>query len=67
MELERATALALQVTKDDPENPQFAATYALALYAKDKFDPALKVLQDINEKDRRTPSTALCYGIVLAA
>ena len=67
MELERATALALQVTKEDPENPQFAATYALALYAKDKFDPALKVLQDINEKDRRTPSTALCYGAVLAA
>ena len=67
MELERATALALQVTKEDPENPQFAATYALALYAKDKFDPALKVLQEINEKDRRTPSTALCYGAVLAA
>lgn len=66
METERANVLAYEVRNADPANAQFASTYALALFAKDKFDGALKVLQQLDEKERSTPSTALCYGVVLA-
>ena len=67
LETERANVLAYEVRNSDPTNAQFAATYALSLYAKDKFDGALKVLQQLDEKERRNPTTALSYGVILAA
>lgn len=67
LETERANVLAFEVRSADTDNPQFAATYALALHAKDKFDGALKVMQQLDERDLREPATALAYGIVLAS
>ena len=67
VEPERAHTLARDAHNSDPTNAQFAATYALALYGRDKFDDAFKILRQLDERDLRNPSNALCYGVVLAA
>ena len=67
MEADRAHMLSTEVYKADPTNAEFASTYALSQNLKGKPDLALKVLQKLSESELRIPSTALCYGIVLAA
>ena len=37
------------------------------MHLKGKPDLALKVLQQLPEKELRVPTTALCYGTILAA
>ena len=67
METDRANMLATEIYKADPTNAEFASTYALALNLKGKPDNALKILQKLPESELRIPSTALCYGVILAA
>ena len=67
MEAERAQVIAYEVRNTEPKNPDFTATYALALHLKGKTESGLKILQQIDEKDRQIPSTALTFGVLLAA
>ena len=67
MEMDRAHTLAGDVHKAEPSNPEFTATYALSMHLKGKSDLALKALQQLPEKELRVPTTALCYGMILAA
>ena len=67
MEPERAHMLANEIHNADPSNSEFAATYALSMHMKGKTDVALKVLQQFPEKELRVPTTALTYGVILAA
>ena len=67
MEPDRAQKLAYEARTADPANPEYSATYALALNAKGKTDAAYKILQGLDATDRRSPATALCFGVVLAA
>lgn len=67
MDLERAQMLAYEARNSEPGNPEYTATYALAMNSKGKADAALKVLQQLDEAYQRTPTTALVYGVVLAA
>ncbi len=67
MEPERAHMLANEIHNADPSNSEFAATYALSMHMKGKTDLALKVLQQLPEKELRVPATALTYGMILAA
>ena len=67
MEADRAHMLSTEVYKADPTNAEFVSTYALSQNLKGKPDVALKALQKLPESELRIPSTALCYGIVLAA
>jgi tetratricopeptide (TPR) repeat protein len=67
MEPERAQMLAYEVRASDSSNPEYSSTYALALHSKGKSDTGLKVLQQLSEKDKSAPSTALCFGVLSAA
>lgn len=67
METERAQMLAYEARNTDPANAEYTATYALALYSKDKTDAALNVLKQLDERELRTPTTALTYGVILAS
>ena len=66
LETDRAQVLAYEARDSDPTNAEFSSTYALALHAKGKTDAALKILQQLEENDRRIPTTALCYGVILS-
>ncbi|MEO7319560.1 MAG: hypothetical protein ABIZ56_11275, partial [Chthoniobacteraceae bacterium] len=66
LETDRAQLLAYEARDSDPTNPDFSSTYAFALHSKGKTDAGLKILQQLEEKDRRVPSTALIYGVILA-
>jgi hypothetical protein len=59
--------LAKEAYEADPTNSGFAATYAYGLHLKGRTAEGLKVLRGLGEKDLETPSTALSYGILLAA
>lgn len=66
MEADRAQMLAYEARNSDPTNPEFSATYALALHSRGKTDSALKILQQLEENERRIPAVALCYGVFLS-
>lgn len=60
-------ALALEVFNTKPENPNFASTYAFALYQQKKYKEAKEVLVKLKPEDLAQPNIAGYYGIVLAA
>ena len=67
MEPERAQMLAFEARDSDPGNAEFSATYALTLHSKGKTDAGIKILQGLDAKDQSSPTTALTYGVLLAA
>jgi predicted Zn-dependent protease len=50
-----------------PTNPSYASTYAFSLYLQKKYPEALKVMQQLTQKDLENPSTAGYYGLILKA
>jgi hypothetical protein len=62
-----AVVMALEAYQAEPTNPGFVATYAYGLHLKGKTAEGLKILRALDEKQLETPSTALSYGILLAA
>ena len=67
METERAQTLAFEAWKTDRSNPDFCSTYALSLHTKGKTDDGLKILQELPEKERNTPTASLCFGVLSGA
>lgn len=61
----RAFAMAAEVYRQAPDNPQFAATYAFSLYLQRNTGEALRVLRLLRPQQLEDPSVALCYGILL--
>jgi hypothetical protein len=59
--------LAKDVYKKAPQNPSYAATYALSLYLQKNYSEALKVMQRLDPKDLESPSIAGYYAIILKA
>lgn len=63
---ERAIQLAQDVYARHPDQPNLAATYALALYEEGKFEAAWKALQTLSTDQRRKASNQLLYARILA-
>jgi len=67
MNMDRGQELARDVHEKDPKNPIYASTYAFALQARGETQKALKVFKDFSDAQLRDPTTALYYGLTLAA
>ena len=63
--VDKAFAMAAEVYRRSPENPQFASTYAFSLYHQRNLNEALRVLRLLRAEQLEDPSVALCYGILL--
>jgi Flp pilus assembly protein TadD len=59
--------LAKEVYDHDPKNPAFIATYAYSLQLQGKNAEALALFEQLKPEQRIDPSTAVYYGVVLAA
>jgi tetratricopeptide (TPR) repeat protein len=59
--------MAQEVYEKAPTNPSYASTYAFSLYLQKKYPEALKVMQQLTQKDLENPSTAGYYGLILKA
>lgn len=59
--------LARTVYERAPENPDYAATYAFALYLQKKYFDARKIMEKISPKDLNNPSASGYYGLLLQA
>jgi tetratricopeptide (TPR) repeat protein len=59
--------LAREVYEKASTNASFASTYAFSLHLQKKDAEALKILQQLNPKDREHPSVAGYYGLILKA
>jgi len=59
--------LSQEVYEKAPQNPSYAATYALSLYLQKKYPEALQVMQQLVPKDLENPAIAGYYGIILKA
>jgi Flp pilus assembly protein TadD len=64
---ESAEAMAKQLHQQTPKDPNFASTYAFALYVRSDWRGALKVMNSLSAEDLRRPDIAAYYGIILAA
>jgi hypothetical protein len=58
---------ARELYESDPRNPDFVATYALALQQQRKTDRAIEVLEGLPLEHLRRPRPAFYYGMVLTA
>lgn len=62
---------ALKIARDGhtafPDHPGFSSTYAFALHRRGRTAEGLKVLEALSPAALREPSTAVYYGILLAA
>jgi Flp pilus assembly protein TadD len=59
--------LARELYQKEPTNPDYASTYAFALYMRKNNAEALKVLEQLNPRELEKPSVSGCYGLVLRA
>lgn len=59
--------MAQEVYAKAPQNPSYAATYALSLYLQKNYPEALAVLQKLTPQQLQDPSIAGYYSIVLKA
>jgi hypothetical protein len=64
---EAAEAMAKQLHQQTPKDPNFASTYAFALYVRGDWRGALKIMNSLSADDLRRPDIAAYYGIFLAA
>jgi len=64
---ESAEAMAKGLHQESPKDPNFASTYAFALYIRGDTRGALKVMNSLSAEDLRRPEIAAYYGIILAA
>lgn len=60
-------ALASDVYKSAPTNPDFISTYAFSLYLQGKYTEALKVMETLKPQNLRDGSNAGYYGLILKA
>ena len=69
--LEADTATACQYASElysaEPQNPNYASTYAFSLYKLGRAKEGLKVLRDLPAQQLDNPAMAVYYGILLAA
>ncbi len=64
---EAAEAMAKGLHQQSPKDPNFASTYAFALYLRGDWHGALKVMNSLSADDLRRPEIAAYYGVFLAA
>lgn len=64
---ERGHRLAREVYAAQPQNADFAATYAFSLWRQGETRKALQVLDALAEEKRQRPAIAAYYGIILQA
>ena len=67
VDTDHARKAAAELTNRDPSNPAYASTHAFSLLSKGDVKGALQVMDRLNEDQRRDPSVATYYGLVLAA
>lgn len=67
VDMERARKLAAELYRKEGSNPDYAATYAFALYAKGDINGALDVMNRLNNSQLRDSRVAVYYGAFLAA
>jgi len=67
VEIARANQIAQELHQTAPSNAVFASTYAFALYQKGRMTQALEAFRPLTPEQLKEPSTALYYGLVLAA
>lgn len=67
VDLDNALTVAQRVYERDPQNPNFASTYAFALFSNDRTRQALKVMNTLPQEQLSKPEIAAYYGIILAA
>lgn len=65
--LSRAYALAQEIYRQEPENPQFRTTYAFSLYRQGRFAESLKVFEEMEDAQLNDPQRSLHYSLILAA
>ncbi len=66
-DVERASRVAAEIYAQEPSNPEYASTYAFALYIKGDASEALNVMSHLSEEELRKPALATYYGVLLAA
>ncbi len=67
VEVAKACRMARELHGMNPSNAVFASTYAFSLHCQGRTAEGLKVLSALKESERRSPSVAAYYGILLAA
>jgi len=63
----RARQIAADLYRKEPSNAAYVSTYAFSLYVKGDANAAIKVMSNLRDDQRRDPSLAAYYGIMLAA
>ena len=66
-DLKKAHEFAKQIYDTESTNSSFASTYAYSLHLQGKSPESLALFQKLNDKELSDPSTAVYYGVVLAA
>jgi predicted Zn-dependent protease len=59
--------LAHEVYLANSTNASYATTYAFALYQQEKYDLALKIIEQLKPQELEVPETAGYYGLILKA
>lgn len=59
--------LARQVYQKNPNNPDYATTYAFSLYQQGKYADALKVMKQLSPEELQSPSISGYYALILKA
>jgi predicted Zn-dependent protease len=67
IDAQRAVRLAEECWREEPSQPNVAATYAFALYRVSKYQEGVQVLDKLPAKDLGQPNIALYYALVLKA
>lgn len=62
-----ALATAKELCQKEPQNADYASTYAFALYSRGDSRGALKVMNGLPAQDLQRPEIAAYYGIILKA
>jgi hypothetical protein len=65
-DMDRARALAHRVYDEHKNDPNFASTYAFALFTQQLPDQAVKVMDTLNPDELKRPEIAAYYGMMLA-
>jgi Flp pilus assembly protein TadD len=66
-EVAAAHKAAAELHASDPENPNFAATYAFSLHMQGKTREGIEVLRALKPEELAKPGISVYYGLLLAA
>lgn len=64
---DRARKIAAQLAQKEPANAAYRSTYAFSLLTGGDVQKALAAFEGLSDEQLRAPSTAVYYGVILAA